>query len=55
MSDVLKGERKRKGDWTDGGQSSVGDTGLCLEVIEVGSETGWMDWSSRISVDNGET
>lgn len=34
-----------------------GDTCLYLEVIDVeaGSETGWMDWSSRISVDNGET
>lgn len=34
-----------------------GDTCLYLEVIDVeaGSETGWMDRSSGISVDNVET
>lgn len=46
-----------RGDERADGQSGAGDTCLYLEVIdgEAGSETGWMDWSSRISVDNGET
>lgn len=45
---------ERKDERADG-QSD--DTCLYLEVIDVetGSETGWMDWSSEISVDNGET
>lgn len=47
---------ERKDERADG-QSSAGDTCLYLVVIdvEVGSETGWMDWNSRISGDNGET
>lgn len=45
-----------KDEWADG-QSGAGEACLYLEVIdaEAGSETGWMDWSSRISADNGET
>lgn len=39
------------------GQNGADNRRLYQEVrdAEMGSETGWMDWSSRMSVDNGQT